>query len=104
MNYSRYLALLGDAKQTDMDLLIAENPLSIEDGEKAVKAGSILWLTAHGDVAGLAKELNVSNYGFGKMFGIPIRTAQQWITGSRKAPEYVVQMMGFILISDLCEG
>lgn len=100
-NYTQYLALLDECKDVDLDMVIAENPMGIEDGEKAVAASSILWLAAHGDIAGIAVECGLSAYGLGQKFDILPRTVQQWTSGSRSAPSYVVQMIGYILITEM---
>lgn len=34
---------------------------------------------------------------FAEYFGIPLITIQQWMTGKRKAPEYVVNLMMYKL-------
>lgn len=36
---------------------------------------------------------------FASLFGIPIKTIQNWEIGKRKPPEYIVRMMEEILIN-----
>ena len=34
-------------------------------------------------------------------YGIPYRTLQKWVSGERKAPDYVIKMLGYAIISEL---
>lgn len=45
----------------------------------------------------LCREHGLTQRALADRFGIPIRTVEQWCTGKRKCPEYVVQMMAYIL-------
>ncbi len=42
------------------------------------------------DIKDLRKELNMTQSEFGDMFGIPMRTIQEWESGRRKPPDYVL--------------
>ena len=41
----------------------------------------------------LRQKLNLTQTEFGALFGIPMRTIQNWEYGRNKAPDYVVNMM-----------
>ena len=45
----------------------------------------------------LCREHGLTQRALATRFGIPIRTVEQWCTGKRKCPEYVVQMMTHII-------
>ena len=45
----------------------------------------------------ICEQHELTQAGLAKRFGIPIRTVEQWCTGKRQPPEYVVAMIGRIL-------
>jgi len=45
------------------------------------------------------KKLKLTQTEFGNLFGIPMRTIQEWEYGHRKPPSYVLKMMEEILKS-----
>ena len=47
----------------------------------------------HMDIKDLRKELNMTQSEFGNMFGIPMRTIQEWESGRRKPPDYVLHLI-----------
>ena len=51
------------------------------------------------DIRIVRKKLNMTQTEFGNLFGIPMRTVQEWEYGKRKAPNYVINMMEEILKS-----
>lgn len=48
----------------------------------------------------LCEKYNLSQSGLARRFGIPLRTVQNWCTGQRKAPDYVVRMIDELLRVD----
>lgn len=48
----------------------------------------------------LCEKYKISQSGLARRFGIPLRTVQNWCTGQRKAPDYVVNMIGELLQAD----
>lgn len=44
----------------------------------------------------LRKSTGLSQTKFGELFGIPMRTIQNWETGEREPAEYIVNMMEII--------
>lgn len=48
----------------------------------------------------LCEKYKISQSGLARRFGIPLRTVQNWCTGQRKAPEYVVSMINELLALD----
>ena len=49
------------------------------------------------DIRTVRKKLNMTQTEFGNLFGIPMRTIQEWEYGKRKAPDYVINMIEEIL-------
>ncbi|MBQ8245817.1 MAG: helix-turn-helix domain-containing protein [Lachnospiraceae bacterium] len=47
----------------------------------------------------LCREHNLTQRALAERFGIPLRTVEDWSTGKRKPPSYVVQMIQTILES-----
>ena len=45
----------------------------------------------------ICERYELTQAGLAKRFGIPIRTVEQWCTGKRQPPEYVVAMIRTIL-------
>ena len=45
----------------------------------------------------LRKQTNLTQTQFGELFGIPMRTIQEWEGGSHKPPEYVINMIEELL-------
>ena len=37
---------------------------------------------------------------FCKWYVVPYRTAQNWLSGKRKAPEYTIMLLGYAVLSD----
>ncbi|WP_026521302.1 helix-turn-helix domain-containing protein [Butyrivibrio sp. VCB2001] len=46
----------------------------------------------------LRKKTGLSQSKFSSKFGIPVRTLQQWEQGISAPPDYVVRMMGYIML------
>ncbi len=45
----------------------------------------------------LRKQTKLTQTKFGELFGIPLRTIQEWESGERKPPEYVIDMIEELL-------
>ena len=67
--------------------------------DRLVLLGSIYDLT-HATVRGLCKQYSLSHAQFAARFCIPLRTVDNWCTGARKAPDYVVAMAAELLAAD----
>ena len=56
------------------------------------------WLTtedAKKDVRALRQKTGLSQAAFSEKYGIPKRSIESWETGDRKAPPYVVSLLGY---------
>lgn len=47
---------------------------------------------------------NLSQANFGKKYNIPLRTIQDWETGKRKPPIYVVELLEFKVRHDFTQN
>lgn len=56
--------------------------------------------TPNTPVADLCQRYGLGQTALSRRFGIHIRTVQQWYSGQRNAPEYVVSMMDALLKLD----
>jgi len=45
------------------------------------------------DIKRIRKELNLTQSKFGERFGIPMRTIQEWESGRRTPPDYVLNLI-----------
>nr|DAV68020.1 MAG TPA: putative transcriptional regulator [Caudoviricetes sp.] len=48
----------------------------------------------------MRKLLGLSQAAFGKKYNIPVRTIEQWESGRRKAPIYVLELLERVVIED----
>ncbi len=105
MKYSYYLAYIAEAKNYESSAaLLAEYgypgdcPLSPGN---LIKAFDIIFAVSKGDFAALTGSNRAA---FARKFAIPSRSLQNWELGTREAPAYVLQMIGYILISELLDA
>lgn len=102
MKYSYYLAHVVEAKnyESAADLLAdygypGDCPLSPDN---LVRAFEIIYAVAHGEFATIAGDNFAA---FSRKFSIPKRSLQNWRLGTTKPPEYILQMIGYILIAEM---
>ena len=102
MKYVNYLAYVDEAKnyESAAELLAdygypGDCPLSPDN---LVRTFQIIFAVAHGDFAALTGSNRAA---FARKFSIPLRSLQNWELGTRKAPAYILQMIGYILISEM---
>lgn len=55
---------------------------------------------AHATIPGLLRTYGLSQSSFARYFNIPLRTVQDWCSGRRVCPPYVVAMAAEILAKD----
>ena len=48
----------------------------------------------------IRKLLGLSQAAFGKKYNIPVRTIEQWESGRRKAPIYVLELLERVVVED----
>lgn len=106
MTYKNYLTLVNECKNYDSaETILADYgfPADCEfSAEGLVKAFDIIFAVSRGDVAKLVEISGGNLSAFGREYNIPLRSLNNWIGGIRKASEYVIQILGFAMISE-CE-
>lgn len=104
MTYPKYLELVGECKKCTTASAFAAEYGYPDDCEWTagglINAVDIIYAVSRNDFAALVEGKNLS--AFCRAYNIPLRSAQNWQNGARKAPGYVVQMIGFALIAE-CE-
>ena len=105
MKYVEYLAYVDEAKNygSAAELLAdygypGDCPLSADN---LIKSFEIIYAVAHDDFSSIVGD-NLA--AFSRKFLIPRRTIQNWELGIRKAPDYILQMIGYILIAELIDA
>ena len=106
MNYSEYLAYATEAKNCgSAEELRAEYGFPPEcewTADGLVKAFDIIYAVGKMDFSKIT-ELSGGNLSkLCRNFDIPLRTAQAWAASDRTPPSYIIQLLGFALLSK-CE-
>ena len=106
MTYKNYLALVNECKNYDSaEAILAEYgfPADCEfSADGLIKAFDIIFAVSRGDIAKIIEASGGNLSAFGRDHNIPLRSLNNWVGGTRKAPEYVIQMLGFAALSE-CE-
>ena len=104
MKYKNYLAYVDEAKNYESAAELLANygypgdcPLSPDN---LIKTFDIIFAVAHDDFTALSGSNRAA---FARKFSIPSRSLQNWELGTREPPEYILQMIGYILISELID-
>lgn len=104
MTYQKYLELVGECTRYNSAADFAAEygfPAECEwTADGFIQAFNIIYAVSRNDFAALVEDKNLS--AFCRAYNIPRRSAQNWQNGARKAPGYVVQMIGYALIAE-CE-
>ena len=106
MNYKEYLAYVNEAKSCE-----SAETIRIEYGfppecewtaEGLIKVFEIIFAVSKSDFPKIV-ELSGGNLSeMCRWLNIPLRTAQSWSAGDRTPSTYIIEMIGFALISQ-CE-
>lgn len=102
MDYVKYLCYVSDAKNYNFvgELLAdygypGDCPLSPDN---LVRVFEIIYAVAYNDFSAIVGD-NLA--AFSRKFSIPRRTIQNWKFGTTKPPEYILQMLGYILVAEI---
>ena len=60
--------------------------------------GEVFSAVRAGDFARLVEISGLNASGFARKFGLSLRTLQNWIYGERKPPEYIIKLLGFVVL------
>ena len=104
MTYQNYLDLVRECKNyKSAEDILAEYgyPADCEwTADGLIKAFDIIYAVSEADISKLV-ELGGGNLSaLCRQFNIPLRSAQNWARGERKAPDYVIELIGYALISE----
>lgn len=106
MNYKEYLAYVGEAQNygsaEDLGMEYGFPPRCEFTADGLIKAFGMIYAVSKSDFPKIV-ELSGGNLSeLCRLLNIPLRTAQAWALGERKPSPYIIQMIGFALISN-CE-
>lgn len=101
MTYSEYLGFVFEAEYASAEVLCAQYgfPADCPWGAKTlVEVFKIIKAVADNDIKAI---VGINMARTAEYYGIPYRTLQKWVSGERKAPDYVIKMLGYAIISEL---
>lgn len=106
MDYKTYLSLVAEAKNGEYtpETLLAEWGYPADctiSAENLPKAFEIIFGVAESDIKAIAKAAGNSVKALSEKFKISYFTTQKWAGNQRSAPSYVLEMIGYIIISEL---
>ena len=106
MNFKEYLLRIADAKtyaSAEEHLADYGYPADCPfTGDGLAKAFDIIQAVSDSDFPQLVELSGGNLSAMCRLLSIPLRTAQRWASGERKPSEYIIQLIGFALISQ-CE-
>lgn len=88
MTYQEYLYCLREAAE-------AKTEDNSDETSRLIRA------VANGDLQGLFSGHKLTD--ISRIFGIPYRTLQNWTSGKKTPPPYVVQLLAYVMIADNAE-
>ena len=101
MTYSEYLGYIAEAEHASAETLLAQYGFPADcpwGAETLVKVFEIIKAVADNDIKAIVGD-NVTRTA--EYYGIPYRTMLKWVSGERSAPDYVIKMLGYAIISEL---
>ena len=86
MKYNEYIAYVDAAKKNDSCI-----PAWLHD---------IIDAVSRSDFSGLLKLSGLNASALSRSLNIPARTVQSWAVGTRTPPEYIIQLIGYAIMSE----
>ena len=106
MTYKEYISRIADAKSyASAEAHLAEYgfPADCEfTANGLVKSFDIIFSVSRNDFPKLVELSGGNLSALSRLLNIPLRTSQNWASGEREPSEYLIQLIGFALISQ-CE-
>lgn len=103
MTYEIFSSYLADAAEIDSEERFINEigfpPEMDYTSENYARVIHIIYTAAHGTFKELVAGRNVA--AFSRKFGIPYRTISHWISSDRSAPEYIIRLLAFAMVSEL---
>lgn len=87
MKYNEYIAYVDAAKRNDSYII----PAGLHD---------IIDAVSRSDFSGLLKVSGLNASALSRSLNIPARTGQSWAVGTRTPPEYIIQLIGYAIMSE----
>lgn len=107
INFSTFSKLYSEAVESDsLDFFVSERGWQEEwmDGigiTKIVKILEEIYFLANSSLADIRKKYDYSRARLSRKYYIPTRTLQDWESGVRTAPPYVLAMLYYMLFLDV---
>lgn len=105
MTYDYYITLIGEyinaGRSKERFCADIGYPENAPSKEKFIKAISIIATAADSDIKQLVELSELKMAAFARKFMLPYRSLQNWCDGSRKPPEYLPILIGYILVSEV---
>lgn len=105
MNYNYYITLISEyinAERSEERFCANIGfPPDAPSEDNFIKAVSIIVAAADSDIKRLVELSELKMAVFARKFMLPYRSLQNWCDGSRKPPEYLPIMIGYILVSEV---
>ena len=101
MTYSEYLGYIAEAEHVSAEMLLSEYGFPVDcpwEADTLVRVFEIIKAVADNNIKAIVGNNMARTAEF---YGIPYRTLQKWGSGERNAPDYVIKMLGYAIISEL---
>lgn len=106
MTYTYYISLVSECRgYASASAFLAEYgyPADCEfSADGLVKASEIIYAVSQFDFARLVELTKIKPASFCRKYSIPPRSFYNWVGGERQPPSYLMQLLGFALLSE-CE-
>ena len=103
MKYCEYFAYVTDAqKYSDLGAFqsdIGYGPDVPYDGDSWQRVTEVIFAAAHEDIKTIVGEMSAR--AFAMKYALPERSVQNWVSGERSAPGYVISLIGYAVIGDI---
>lgn len=105
MIYSDYLNLIKDALDAEsLEMFIAEHGYPADSEYSPmdyVKAMTLIYDTAHGNIKNLIDFVELGQSGFARKYGFKLRTVQSWCANVSKTKDATICLLGFAILSEI---
>lgn len=101
MKYELFNQLYAEALEySDVELYIAERGWQewMDDCEDPGETLNSIYSLANSSLKEIRESKGISRAAFSRMYNIPIRSLENWDSGSREAPDYIKPLIAYTLI------
>ena len=105
MKYQEFYSLyLSAADSRDFESFVAEEGLppcfAEYPDERILPIFKAIWELRDNPIRGIKKVCNLTNQYLSSKYGIPIKTVEAWLAGTRVSPEYVSILLTYCVLMD----